>query len=277
MEAIQKKPIETKSMLKNISAGVRLVLFGKTVLAYFVTAVPFYAFMKPFPFGTRRILNRFLKFYSTLGCKILVIDPKHRLEELKERDNFLIVANHLSYTDVLAICSELPACFVTSVEIRDTPFLGHICKLGGCLFVERRSRQNLSKEIKEITDALENGLNVCIFPEATSTNGAEVLRFKRPLFKAAIESGKKVLPLTLNYTQIGTDKVDISNRDKVCWYGDMTFFPHLWGVLGSGKIDVDVHASEPIETHPELDMTELSVEAHRRVSSKLRPFKTAIP
>jgi len=272
MEAIEKNTIEANTMLKNINAGLRLALFGNTVMTYFVTAAPFYIFLKPFPYGTRKILNKMLKFYSRLGCKILAIDPDHKLEELKVDDNFLIVSNHLSYTDILAICSKLSACFVTSVEIRDTPFLGHICKLGGCLFVERRSRHNLSNEIKEITDALGNGLNVCIFPEATSTNGAEVLRFKRPLFKAAIDSNKRVLPLTLNYTKIGKEEVHLGNRDKVCWYGDMSFFPHLWGVLGSGNIEVDVHASEPIETHPELDMTELSLEAHKRVSAKFNPF-----
>jgi lyso-ornithine lipid O-acyltransferase len=259
-------------MLKNISAGIRLSLFGSTVMAYFATALPFYIFLRPFPFGTRKVLNRLLKFYSRLGCMILAIKPNHKLEGIERNDNFLIVANHLSYTDVLAICSELPACFVTSVEIRDTPFLGHICKLGGCLFVERRSRSNLSKEINEITEALANGLNVCVFPEATSTNGAEVLRFKRPLFKAAIESGKQVLPITLNYKKIGHEDVDISNRDKVCWYGDMTFFPHLWGILYSDSISVDVESSEPIKTRSEQDMTDLSIEAHFKVSSKFTAF-----
>ena len=272
MEATEHNTFETNHMLKNISAGIRLSLFGSTVMAYFITALPFYFFLRPFPFGTRKVLNRLLKFYSKIGCLILAINPNHKVEGIETKNNFLIVANHLSYTDVLAICSKLPACFVTSVEIRDTPFLGHICKLGGCLFVERRSRQNLSKEIKEITDALSNGLNVCIFPEATSTNGAEVLRFKRPLFKAAIESGKQVLPLTLNYKKIGKEDVNIFNRDKVCWYGEMTFFPHLWGLLASGKINVDIDSSGPIKTHPEQDMTDLSLEAHSQVSSKFNPF-----
>jgi 1-acyl-sn-glycerol-3-phosphate acyltransferase len=98
--------------------------------------------------------------------------------------------------------------------MKNTFFLGQICKFASCLFVERRSRGNLDQEIKEITDALNYGHNVLIFPEGTSTNGDEVLRFKRPLFNAAIFSSKKVLPATLNYLEAKVLATQFAGMEK---------------------------------------------------------------
>lgn len=258
--------------MKLIFAGLRLTGFSLAIVFYFMTAMPLYIFLKPFPFGTRKILNRLLRFYSRIACLVLGIKPEFILEDKMIDGNHLIVSNHLSYIDVIAICSRFPGCFVTSVEIRDTPFLGHIAKLGGCLFVERRSRENLSEEIKEIRKALESGLNVCIFPEATSTDGSEVLRFKTPLFKAAVDSGSKVLPLTLNYKKIGKEELTVANRDKVCWYGDMSFFPHLWSFLNIGRIHLDITVKSALNSSNE-DHTSLSLKAYERVSSGFIPLQ----
>ena len=96
--------------------------------------------------------------------------------------NYLIVSNHLSYLDVLAMISVLNTRFVTSMEVKHAAGLGWITDQAGCLYVERRSRKNLKTEINEISKALEGGFYVVVFPEATSTNGDGVLRFKRPLF-----------------------------------------------------------------------------------------------
>src|SRR5688572_7281518 len=59
----------------------------------------------------------------------------------------ILVGNHLSYLDILALLSVEPMCFVTSVETRDSGILGWISRMGGALFVERRKKARLHKEI----------------------------------------------------------------------------------------------------------------------------------
>ncbi len=184
----------------------------------------------------------------------------------------LIVSNHLSYIDVLVIASRFPSCFVTSVEIKQTPFLGQLCSLAGCLFVERRSRDNLSKEVGALTRALKAGIDVTIFPEATSTNGESVIRFRRPLFQAAIDANVSVLPITLNYRKIDDSRVNPENRDFVFWYGDMPFLGHLWSFFMLKRVDVEMSLSKSIELSEGLDKNLLCERAYDSVFTHYSPI-----
>jgi lyso-ornithine lipid O-acyltransferase len=181
--------------------------------------------------------------------------------------NHLMVANHLSYLDALLLASVQPACFVTSVEMRNTPFLGLLTELGGCLFVERRSRENLNKEISAITWALCDGLNVIIFPEATSTNGEKVLPFKRSLLQAAIDADTPLLPVCINYAKIDGNPVTSANRDTLCWYGDMGFAGHFFGIMAPAAIEISITALTPIAVTSDSTREELSEKAYAQVAA----------
>ncbi len=137
----------------------------------------------------RRVLwaNRILQFYSRWGLWVLRVRVNPiGLEQARAHGSALYVGNHLSYMDVLAISSVVPACFVTSMEIKEAPGLGLICQMAGALFVERRNKMNIHNEVREITEGLQHGANVAIFPEATSTNGEQILRFRRCTWRRSI-------------------------------------------------------------------------------------------
>jgi 1-acyl-sn-glycerol-3-phosphate acyltransferase len=152
------------------------------IFVYFLSTAPFFIFLKKYPYGTKKILNHIVGIYSKVLTWILGIKISHNLNTIDRNKNYFIVSNHLSYIDILLISSVLPTSFVTSVEMKNTPFLGQIIQLAGCLFVERRNKKNIMNEIGDIENALNKGLNVTVFPEATSTNGEQVLKFKRSLF-----------------------------------------------------------------------------------------------
>jgi 1-acyl-sn-glycerol-3-phosphate acyltransferase len=155
--------------------------------------------------------------------------------------------------------------------MKHAPFLGQICEAGGCLYVERRSRSNLDNEISDITKALKSGLNVIVFPEATSTNGDELLRFKSPLFTAAIQAGVNVLPLAINYHAFDGQVLAKKNRDKLFWYGDMEFGNHFFNVLGIREIIVSLSLCERISANTCLGPKELAQASQLAVSKVFRP------
>ena len=202
-------------------------------------------------------------FYARLALKMMGF--KIHTQKVKLDDSVLIVSNHLSYTDVLIIASCYPCVFVTSVEIKETPGLGQLTELGGCLYVERRNKSNIHNEIIDITNGLKRGLNVCIFPEATSTNGDSVLRFRSPLFQAAINSGRSILTLCMNYKKLADAPIDRTNRDTIAWYDDMTFLPHLLGVMGTKTIDVNLDHGAVITTAETDDPKNLAQIAQQEV------------
>jgi 1-acyl-sn-glycerol-3-phosphate acyltransferase len=259
---------------------MRAIFTAVRVVAIFVSILVFLTHMSLVWLIVRnrwrriRWANRILSVYARWGLWVLRVRVRAiGRENLGDVRSGLFVGNHLTYMDVLAISSQMPTCFVTSTEIRSTPFLGQICIMAGCLFVERRNKQNILNEISEIREGLQVGLNVAIFPEATSTNGEQILRFRRPLFLSAIHSGRHVIPFCLNYHTVGGKPINVHSRDKIMWYGDMAFAPHLWALAGSGGVDLDLHFLTPIETEIKMDATELAQRAQTAVESVFRPVK----
>jgi 1-acyl-sn-glycerol-3-phosphate acyltransferase len=183
------------------------------------------------------------------------------------KSGYLIVSNHLSYIDVLILSKLFPGCFVTSVEILQTPFLGHITTLAGCVFVERRTRRFHGRETREIRTALNNGLSVIVFPEGTSSNGDMVLRFRQPLFQAAVDSGKDIVPVCITYEATNHIPVTPMNRDMVFWYGDMTFFDPFAGLSQIYHIRVRVTLSPPLPVTVRNNPAALSEKAHKIVKA----------
>jgi 1-acyl-sn-glycerol-3-phosphate acyltransferase len=196
------------------------------------------------------------------------------IREIQERySNYLIISNHLSYLDILIISIYFPSCFVTSKEMKHTPFLGQVCLLGGCLFVERRKKAGLNDEVKELSESLKKGLNVAIFPEAKSTNGEAVLSFKRPLFQAAILSQARVLPVCINYLTLDGEKLTLKNRDNVFWYGDTAFLTHVLRLFSHRGLSAELVVLPSIDAAEAADKTALADKAYASISSAYKAIK----
>lgn len=271
-------------MRANIRASFKMILFVLAVSAYLLSALIFYPLTWLSPFKARRILISIISFFSRLGLMFMGVKVVQN-GQINAAHNSFIVCNHLGYLDVLVMASKLKACFVTSLEMRQTPFLGQLCEMGGCLYVDRRSRENLSKEIGMLTDAMKAGLNVCVFPEGTSTNGSEVLRFKRPLFQSALDAQVPVSVMVLNYQTVDGSAVSALNRDSLFWYADMSFLPHLWEFFKLERVVVEL--SFVTELAPTGDFTDLSIRAHELVKHNFkvindgpspgRPMEASLP
>ena len=150
----------------------------------------------------------------------------YRVEGELPAGSMLIVANHLSYLDIVIASAALPCAFVAKQEIATWPFFGPLSKMGGAIFVDRSSRAAAWETADEMALRLAEGVPVVLFPEGTSTDGSEVIRFHSTLFAPAIEGRLPVVPTALFYEKSGKG----TERD-LCWFGDEMFLPHLLRVL----------------------------------------------
>lgn len=253
--------------LSTLRASLKMALFTLTLCSYFLISSVLSVLSKLYPSMTKKPTLNLIGAYAKFCLRFMGIEVK--AQGLQQMPHGLIVCNHLSYIDVLILAALKPACFVTSVEIKETPVLGQICQLAGCLFVERRSRQNLSQEVAELSYALKTGIPVLIFPEGTSTNGEEVLRFRRPLFQAALDAQVPVVALSLNYLELDGAYVNKHNRDKICWYGEMSFLPHLWSFFQARKLVAQVNVCEVFQ---EGSLEEYQMGSHRVISQDFKPL-----
>ncbi|MCO5143054.1 MAG: 1-acyl-sn-glycerol-3-phosphate acyltransferase [Oligoflexia bacterium] len=179
---------------------------------------------------------------AVFGFHVEIINP----EKMEKDKTYFIVANHMSYIDPLIMAVLRPLCFVTSMEMRETPVLGLLTDVGGCLYVERRSKENIIGEIEEIITALKRNMSVVIFPEATSTDGSALRPFKRPLYSAALQANCAVLPIYLEYAEINGEKTNSKNRDSICWYGDMGFTKHFFQIFRIRRAKIRLTICDPI-------------------------------
>lgn len=151
----------------------------------------------------------------------------------------LIVSNHLSYLDILFYSSLMPCIFVSKAEVLDWPLFGTLARCGGTVFVERGRGTVIESVSRQMTNVLEQGIPVILFPEGTSTDGSSVLRFFPSLFEGTVKTGISVFPSAIAYEAADAREAEL------CYYGDISFGPHLLSVL-SRK---DVHARIAFPAH----------------------------
>jgi len=159
---------------------------------------------------------------------------------------FFVVANHASDVDIPVLASVLPVVFLAAADVGETPFLGTLTRLGGIVFIERRRKSELAKELKKTRQVLEEGFDTAIFPEGGTSNGESVQPFKSALFQAAIDAEALLLPVCINYLSVGGEPLSAANRDQVLYYGDMGFSAHLGRMLTAGRIEVECRFLPPI-------------------------------
>ena len=175
-------------------------------------------------------------------CKILcwVLGVKSDIDKKNHEYPCLIVSNHLSYLDILIISSNYNCSFVGSVDqVKQDLFFGYIAKISGCIFVDRKDKRKIKSEMISISEKLEK-VSVCIFPEATTSNGENVLKFNSSFFQVCLNNQKNINLLTLNYKAIDNKSVSNENRDYVFYYGKHIFLEHFLKFLKLKKIKVDI-------------------------------------
>lgn len=259
--------------MKQLRLFFRLFFFSLALIGYFALALIIVC-LNGFSFDrARHTLTVLIAYTCKIGLIIFNIKIIPENNDAFTDKNFLIVANHLSYIDIFAISTVYPSSFVTSHEMRKTPFLGQLCQFGGCLFVDRKNKRNLSAEVDELTHALKQNIPVTIFPEATSYNGEKLHPFRKPLFQAAINANVKILPLCLNYFSLDGKPITLANRDIVFWYGDFPFFKHALRLFSHDELVVRVKVLNPISVEGK-DKHTLSQEAHQIIANHFKNITT---
>ena len=184
----------------------------------------------------------------------------------------LITANHTSWLDIDVLSSRMPLSFIAKAEVADWPIFGLFAKLQRTVFVDRTRRTKTGEVATAIADRLSGGDAMVLFAEGTSNNGNRVLPFRSALLGAArsaiLDGGHErvwIQPLSIAYTRLDGIPMGVRERAVVAWYGDMDMLPHLWAVLKSGAIDVEVTWGEPIAYDEESDRKAIALSAERAV------------
>ncbi len=166
----------------------------------------------------------------------------------------LILANHVSWLDIVALGSVMPVSFIAKSEVEAWPLFGFLAKLQRSIFVDRTRRGETGKANAEIATRLEEGDPIVLFAESTTSDGNRILPFRSALVGAArdailSESPTRhvcLQPLALAYHGADGLPTGRMGRARIGWYGDMEMLPHLAGILRGGTLDMTLRFGDAI-------------------------------
>ncbi len=195
-----------------------------------------------------RWAKRIPMFYHRTCCRILGIRVAVK-GEISPVAPTLFVCNHSSYLDIAVLSSVLEASFVSKAEVRNWPLFGTLARLQRTVFIERRPSQ-VQGHRDEIGKRLDAADNLILFPEGTSTDGSRVRTFRTALFAAAERevagAPLTVQPVSVAYTRLDGIPLGRGLRPLYTWFGEMELMPHIWSMLGLGKLTVELEFHPPV-------------------------------
>jgi 1-acyl-sn-glycerol-3-phosphate acyltransferase len=215
--------------------------------------------------GTGRAMNN-----GSLFCKWVLKLLGIRVNIHGKAQNGIIVANHLSYVDILAILSVHPTRFVSFIEMAQLPGIGWITAISQTLFVNRSNPKLIKNDVDKFETELRKGMPFVFFPEGASFDGSELQPFKSSLFESAVRANLPVQPLCLRYTEVNGEPLSLKNRDLIFYHGDMQLIPQLFGLLKLKSVKVELVFCESI-TSTGKSRKDLALAARQEISKHFRP------
>ncbi len=158
-----------------------------------------------------------------------------------------VVCNHLSYVDILLMSAVRPFVMVAKTEVKGWPLLGWLTAQAGTVYVDRGGKPETYPAVNAaMAEAYRSGLPVLFFPEGTTTDGSEVLPFRRGLFHSVLRDDVQVRTAALAYAMDDADgQATVAN--DVCWWGDAEFVPHLVTFMGLRGVRASVRFGGVVE------------------------------
>ncbi|KXP06492.1 lysophospholipid acyltransferase family protein [Tsukamurella pseudospumae] len=159
----------------------------------------------------------------------------------------LVVANHQSLLDIVAIASIAPAAFVAKADIFDARPIAVLMRAFGAIPLRRERLTELPGTVEHVAELLRDGSTVALFPEGTTYCGFHRGEFRPAFFQAAIDASADVVPVSLRYSMRLPGPARGARQSAVAAYvGSDTEVTTLARVIGARGVAVRVHATEVI-------------------------------
>jgi 1-acyl-sn-glycerol-3-phosphate acyltransferase len=153
----------------------------------------------------------------------------------------LLVANHISWLDILVMNASRYCRFVSKADVRHWPLVGTLATGGGTIYIERESRRDALRVVHHVAERLKCGDVVAVFPEGTTSDGRTLLPFHANMIQAALSAGAAVQPVGLRFVDTATGAVSFTP----CYVDDDTLLGSAWRTLAGPPVTAVVNYGEP--------------------------------
>ncbi|WP_053833428.1 lysophospholipid acyltransferase family protein [Croceibacterium atlanticum] len=206
-------------------------------------------------FGRRDLIPPvFLRIVSWL-CGLRV-----RVEGRPCTGTLLMLANHLSWLDILALAGAGRSAFVAKGGLAGHPFLKWLCDQNDTIYVTREKRGTIGRQVEQLRSALAHR-RITVFPEGTTGDGTRLLPFKSALLAAVEATGMEVTvqPVALVY----------EDAEAIAW-GDEPGLANIWAILARTRpIRLTIRFLDPLEGDLHHCRKQMTIAAQEAVAKAL--------
>lgn len=153
----------------------------------------------------------------------------------------LLVANHISWVDIVVMHATRHCRFVSKDEIARWPIVSTLAGAADTLYITRESRRDAMRVVHQMAQCLRDGDVLAIFPEGTTGDGSTLLPFHANLLQAAISADAPVQPVALQFADAATGQISFAP----CYVGDDTLWQSLWRTLRADNVQAVVQFGTP--------------------------------
>lgn len=166
----------------------------------------------------RALSTWFRMLLRALGIRLVI-------EERLPSGGALVISNHVSWLDIVALQVLCPMRMLAKVEVRSWPVLGPLAGRVGTVYIDRERLSALPGAVRTIADELRSGAVIGAFPEGTTWCGRASGRFRPAVFQAAVDAGARMQPVALGFQTAAGEPTTAA-----AFLGDATLFESVLSV-----------------------------------------------
>jgi 1-acyl-sn-glycerol-3-phosphate acyltransferase len=219
----------------------------------------FFAVVAPIHIVTKALFGRSAWPTRFLAGIAWIFGARVKIEGAGLRRHSLLVANHLSWFDIVVMGGATGCTFVAKDELGH-PFIHWLADQNHTVYVKRTHRKGAKDQAVATAAALEGSQPVTLFAEGTTGPGTYLLPFRSTLLEAANYAARdvEIRPVALDYGGVATE---------VSWW-EQPAMENVYKLLGRrGTLPVTVKLLAPLDRS--LDRKQLANVARDAIGETL--------
>ncbi len=144
-----------------------------------------------------RALNLRMNYLKYIAIPVLNI--KIIKEGNPQDGTALYVCNHRSFADPIVICRYLKAFVIAKAEVANYPIINKGAELTGVIWVDRNNKDSRSATREKLTETIDQGFNILVYPEGTVGIHKKTLPFRKGTFLEAAQNDIPVVPVAIEF------------------------------------------------------------------------------
>ncbi len=182
--------------------------------------------------------------------------------EGQARSGALLLANHVSWLDILALAGTSRATFVAHSGLTLHGGLRWLCEQNATVFVARERRGSVAAQVDQVRAAL-GPRPLTIFPEGTTNDGRSLLPFKSSLLSAVepLAHAVPVQPVALDYHEAA----------EIAWHGEEPGLANVRRILARSRpVELTIRFLEPLAGDALANRKAMTAAAQEAIARALR-------